>query len=86
MSKPTNAKKPDTSLMDNVLKTTLQTSDGDKGRNRVRMELTPKRAEWLLGLIQEEIRGMDIDSPDFASTFSLYNSIKTQLANLTKKI
>jgi hypothetical protein len=63
----------------------LPSSDEDRRRNRVRMELTPARASWLLDLIGPKVKELDIDSPEFKELYQLYNSMRTQLQQIQGK-
>ena len=76
--------KPGAPALD-ILKDTLQRSDRDRIRNRIRMELSVAKARWLLEMLSAEVRKIDIDSPDFKETYDLYIGIKRQIDLITSQ-
>lgn len=52
---------------------------GERDRNRIRLEIQPKMATVLVGLLNGKLSGMIIDDEDFTSTLHIYNLLKAQL-------
>jgi len=73
-----------------VSKAPLPPSIADKVRDhgarggRVRVELGPPTAKWLLGLINESMAGLDIEDAEFRNRYLLYRSIADQIDRLEK--
>jgi hypothetical protein len=67
----------------NILKDTLQRSDRDGGRGfRVRLELNPVKARWLLTIIDVELKKMTIDDEMFKDIYDTRYNIVKQLKEL----
>lgn len=53
---------------------------GSRDRSRISLELSDANARWFLGLIKEQMEGMDRVSPEFANAFAVYKSLKDKIA------
>lgn len=51
-----------------------------RNRDRIRMELSPERAKWLVDMITTAMKTMDIDSADFRDVYPLYRALSDQIA------
>lgn len=56
----------------------------DPRKNRVRVELSVSRAEWLLSLIETSMTSIAVDDPEFHESYSVFLSLDAQLQKLRK--
>lgn len=57
-----------------------------RDRNRLRMELSTIQGEWIVGLIADAMKGMNIDDPLFHSVYTIRKSLTDQLARARKPV
>lgn len=77
-----NMQEPEAETPDSILKN-LQSSERDNTRTRVRIELKPARAQWLLELVGKELKTLTFDTDEFQEAYSLYQSLRGQMKQIS---